>query len=402
MKKIFILGGTLGTQLLDLGVNPPRTVWADKAEIMKGSIHSMRLAADGINPGPPHGAALLPGPYVPDYMHNLSTVIAADLNPSTGWEVEQKPYDWRKSIESTGAILASQVTALPPADLPVTMVCHSQGGLVARACWRALELAGLSAKVRRIITMGTPHYGAYPLLNVFLGIDPWVVSVVNQINAVWQIYTGTQTPQIRPYTAQVIGQIAATWPAYYEMLPFVGGPGPTDPQILGIFNASNYGATMGVSQSWLDHARLQFQGRMTQPSSFPPTHVMTCFVAGGTPTWATTNPFRGIDWRRLPSQMLGADGDGRVIVQKQQIAGAKIINVTGEHGTLPDNTAILSRIVAEITEERAPPDPAPPPTTVQIPFMVVDPSFPLPPTVNTTAVPFPVPRGLCPGGVCRC
>jgi pimeloyl-ACP methyl ester carboxylesterase len=62
----------------------------------------------------------------------------------------------------------------------VDIAAHSQGGSVARAVVRQLKQANLDApsRVRRLITLGTPHYGASPatiVLNLFAGT--WLAQI---------------------------------------------------------------------------------------------------------------------------------------------------------------------------------------------------------------------------------
>ena len=51
---------------------------------------------------------------------------------------------------------ATRVTGLPP-----LLVCHSMGGLAARAWWRAHRNNGAAARVHGVITIGSPHHGTF-------------------------------------------------------------------------------------------------------------------------------------------------------------------------------------------------------------------------------------------------
>jgi hypothetical protein len=75
-----------------------------------------------------------------------------------GW-----PHDTLARIDDNAVELAELIaTKLGSSGLPVAFVCHSRGGLVARAC--AVELAEVSGiwreRLRGCVTFGTPHDGA--------------------------------------------------------------------------------------------------------------------------------------------------------------------------------------------------------------------------------------------------
>jgi pimeloyl-ACP methyl ester carboxylesterase len=85
------------------------------------------------------------------------------------------PYDWRVDIRSSAAKLAADLQRLVSqhADVEITLLAHSMGGLVSRC---ALEVdqdsvpTGWRANVRLLITMGTPHRGAPIALTYALGL----------------------------------------------------------------------------------------------------------------------------------------------------------------------------------------------------------------------------------------
>jgi triacylglycerol lipase len=52
-------------------------------------------------------------------------------------------------------VRATQATGLPP-----LVVCHSMGGLAARAWWRA-NAASAASRVQGVITIGSPHHGTF-------------------------------------------------------------------------------------------------------------------------------------------------------------------------------------------------------------------------------------------------
>jgi pimeloyl-ACP methyl ester carboxylesterase len=66
------------------------------------------------------------------------------------------------SIDDYVSIVDVAVTRVTAATgLPPVLVCHSMGGLAARAWLRSLD-ADADARVRHIVTIGTPHHGTWP------------------------------------------------------------------------------------------------------------------------------------------------------------------------------------------------------------------------------------------------
>jgi pimeloyl-ACP methyl ester carboxylesterase len=109
-------------------------------------------------------------------------------------------YDWRADIEYSAERLLEQLRKTKPANGRFSLVCHSQGGLVAlvasKLCEKAEGRESFSALVSRIVFVGVPVYGT--------------------LNAAHALLVGTdlgEQPQ------EEFRRIAATWPAIYQMLP---------------------------------------------------------------------------------------------------------------------------------------------------------------------------------------
>jgi triacylglycerol esterase/lipase EstA (alpha/beta hydrolase family) len=86
--------------------------------------------------------------------------------------VQAFPYDWRRSIIESAAALAETAGdhlerwrrhAKGSGDAQLSLVCHSMGGLVARYY---AEVLGDRARIRQIITLGTPFGGSVKALRL--------------------------------------------------------------------------------------------------------------------------------------------------------------------------------------------------------------------------------------------
>lgn len=108
------------------------------------------------------------------------------------------PYDWRLSNRVNGRLLAELVEQWRrwsrDRDTKLVLICHSMGGLVARAF---LDLEGGAEQCRRLITVGTPYFGSVKALGCLVnGVYPWPGRIGEGL-------TG----------------LARTWPSVYELLP---------------------------------------------------------------------------------------------------------------------------------------------------------------------------------------
>ncbi len=85
-----------------------------------------------------------------------------------GFHAEFHPFDWRLSLEESGARLSEKIAELAKArGGPVSLACHSMGGLVARYA-TAPGMAGHD-HVHRVVQIGTPNHGAFAPVGVFRG-----------------------------------------------------------------------------------------------------------------------------------------------------------------------------------------------------------------------------------------
>ncbi|CAN5135811.1 hypothetical protein BH11PAT1_BH11PAT1_7130 [soil metagenome] len=77
------------------------------------------------------------------------------------------PYDWRKDIAHTKSLLDEKISAIKQSTgaQKVDIVAHSMGGLVAR---NYIADATKAPNVRKLFTLGTPHFGAVKFLKAVM------------------------------------------------------------------------------------------------------------------------------------------------------------------------------------------------------------------------------------------
>jgi pimeloyl-ACP methyl ester carboxylesterase len=93
------------------------------------------------------------------------------------------PYDWRRRVEYNARRLhrAIEGWADRTAERKFTVVCHSMGGLVARA-YLALYPKVAEERIERVIMLGTPHYGVISILLTLIRGDTGL-KIMEKINA---------------------------------------------------------------------------------------------------------------------------------------------------------------------------------------------------------------------------
>ena len=97
---------------------------------------------------------------------------------SSIFQVAPFPYDWRRSLAEEGERLAEDLShvldTMERSNLPVSIVAHSMGGLLARAMiasrpdvWQRMGKNPGS----RLIMLGTPNNGSYAIAQILTGRD---------------------------------------------------------------------------------------------------------------------------------------------------------------------------------------------------------------------------------------
>ncbi len=153
---LFFLPGFMGSELSIKSGEDSHDIWVDYWRLVRGmgsemSIDSEDIAVTGV----------LDDVYE-DFLHY------ADQRA----HVVPVPYDWRATIEAPIDDFDGLVTArLNSSTMPVTIVCHSMGGLVARA-WRQRFPDTWQRVVERggyMVQGGTPNLGTWQLPKIFDG-----------------------------------------------------------------------------------------------------------------------------------------------------------------------------------------------------------------------------------------
>jgi hypothetical protein len=332
--------------------------------MMLGFFGALRLAPNGTDPGPPDGITLQVGTLFPIYAAEPNLRLLYQMRPDD-YFVQGFPWDWRMSILPAGDALADVIREANTPANPCSIIAHSAGGLVARRAWSNLVGTGQQGLVRRIVTLGTPHWGSYSSVLVFSGVSPLIDGLLSLNGTLASASNSTITsPFYHRWTRLEIQQLCWTWPSLYELFPVVGAPDATDdPDRADLFHAANWGGGVLPQQAWLDHAYGPYRAWVLSPQSLPPDDVMTC--VGGTGQDTRT--------RLINVQMLGTDGavgsteegDDTVTLRSSLLNMSQQIRVQCQHANLFPNSVDNGDARRWIEAVRSP-TPIPPPPTVSV------------------------------------
>ena len=152
---VYYVPGLMGSQL---GVArerplPDNLLWLDPGDIHQGRLSKLTVPGESL---------MVPGPVTYGYLPLKFALQAA------GYTVRCFAYDWRLNIADLGAALAARLVAETARE--ISIVAHSMGGLLARVALRSESCR----RVRRLITIGTPHEGSFAPVQAVRGSYPLV------------------------------------------------------------------------------------------------------------------------------------------------------------------------------------------------------------------------------------
>jgi pimeloyl-ACP methyl ester carboxylesterase len=297
-RTVLLVPGIMGSQL---GVRraaplPDDLLWIDPTDFQQGGL--LRLALD-------HEEVEACGPVVYSYLR-LKLELA-----TRGWTVRYFDYDWRHGVLELGDRLAARLA--DAGGGPTHLVCHSMGGLVARAA-----LARVPALIGRIVTLGTPHAGAYAPLQALRGVYGTV----------------RRLAQLDPtHTAEELAtRVFGGFPSLYDMLPRAAQPDWLD--------AANWPASAPSPRA----AELTRAAALRLPDA---PERLYCIAGSGQPTVTAA--------RRDGAQMvyrLDTRGDGTVPVDSAALPDHVCRHVALPHSELPRDPDVAAA-VAELIEAGA-------------------------------------------------
>jgi hypothetical protein len=158
--RIFILPGMMGSQLSDRD-GRHGLLWFDPVGLAIGSdFPALRLTPDGIHDADPGVKIEAAGP-IPLIYDKLSFCLMA----AYGRSVDYLAYDWRKPISLNSETVGDRIARKVKSDgnIPIILIAHSMGGLVAAKALEHLKkkYPSVHRRVKGLVSMGTPWKGSF-------------------------------------------------------------------------------------------------------------------------------------------------------------------------------------------------------------------------------------------------
>ena len=360
MKRVTLLPGFLASDLAILATG--EQIWFSTQVSALLGLGAMRLAANGISPGPPDGRQLGIIPVAKNPWLEVNALLQAQLG-TADWFCQTLPWDWRLDMRAAVSQLAGEIRSGISPEEPITLVGHSAGGMLAILTYGDLKQTGDELKVRRIITIGTPFQGSYAPIQWLTG----QLASVQELLAVDQAFGLVSGFNPFLWTQVFLNRLALTWPEFYALYPTLNGPDfATDPNRLLLYDSTLYGPVGPPSQAWLDWSRNVWQPATVDTSVFPPSWVMTTVSGIGI---ATADRLLS---RRVPLDLsdleVTAAGDGLVTLSSSTRTPAANVIVTGEHSSLPLGITQTGLLADLIRDPRGPLTPPPPLFRARLPI----------------------------------
>jgi hypothetical protein len=302
--KVLILPGITGSHLGQ--VDPiENAIWFDPIEIVAGGI--TKIAMDSGLQIEPLGVILL-------YYLKLKLRLRA-----AGVDADFHAYDWRQSLDTLGAGLGRRIRT-DPALNGVSLVCHSMGGLVARAAVTALG-ADHGKKVAQVIMLGTPNFGSFAAVQSMRGVGDTVKKLA--------------FIDLRHDAEELVNRVLAPMPGFCQLLP-----SPERYTAIDLFDPRQWPASGPQPVP----AVLRQVPRVL--SKLAPADDRFFLIAGV--NRETITGLRRDDQSGEFVYELSMAGDGTVPVAFAEIPGTKATYYIEEtHGSLPNNR-LVARAVADL------------------------------------------------------
>lgn len=304
-EQVLVVPGVMGSTLGLRGALWDDVIWLDLVDIALG-----RLAWLSLDDGDPRVEPL--GVLLPAYLPLKLRLRLA------GFEATLHPWDWRLGLRAAAEGLARAVLAAPGR---VHVVGHSMGGLVAQAVL-ALGPEAVRERLGRVVTLGTPSWGAPAVATVLQGTHPAVARLA-------ALHPG--------HDARVLARdVFGSFPSTHLLLPWrdrwrgpdldhpstwsAAWPAPR-PELL---------ARARDEQAELAAARPGVAGRLLQ------------VVGVGQPTVVALDP--GDEPDDPLATTTSTDGDGTVPRGFAELDGAPTWYSTASHGALPRSLLVVEAV----------------------------------------------------------
>lgn len=320
-EAVVLLPGIMGSLLSSIrGVTTQ--VWINPLLFVEGKARYLRMTEDGLNDAC-HEVEMAPVGL------ERMTYLKISLMLNRKVELFEFPYDWRRPIAYNAQVLCSSLERWAAGtQRKFTLLAHSMGGLVSRS-YMAQFPALAEQRVKRLIMMGTPNFGATNAIEtLFTGNS--LMATVNGLNK-----TNDMVDVVR------------SLPGVYNLLPAPPDQFPQGkayPASWNLYDAASW-RIEGIRQEHLNGARQLHESLAASDPQIP--HVM---IAGCN---LETLVGLKVDFSRLEMPKLVPDripdgehsGDGTVPLWSALLPRAEIFYVRARHGDMPNEPEVINAVL---------------------------------------------------------
>lgn len=334
-NQILFFPGIGGNEIRWIGsfLSAAGVVWVNTTRLALGGFQWLMLDPGGSG----KASAWYPNTYAGDSVSYYYTALI-DYFRQRGDRISDIRSDWRKRIEFDGAQAAQRI--LDAAALgPVTLVCHSRGGLLAAEAIRRLVALGDLAAIKQGISIGTPWRGSYEAAGYLGGYAqlPLTLDILGNLASLNATYF---------LRGRSVREVIASWPGVYELMPDPATAATNgDPHAEPWYNAVLWGGSgVPISDFHLTAARDRWRTPPTLPQTLKWVHI----VGTG---FRTRGPFIGTSPVGLPASVASSvEGDGTVPQWSAEALGGRIVRVNSSHSRMP-TSPIVHGIIEGIMQE---------------------------------------------------
>jgi pimeloyl-ACP methyl ester carboxylesterase len=251
----------------------------------------------------------------------------------------QFPYDWRRPILHNAGVLRDSLERWAGGTArKFSLVAHSMGGLVSRA-YMARFPEDAAKRVRRLVMLGTPNYGAPNAVDTLFGGNP-LMHTVDGLNA-----------------ANGMVDVVRNLPGVYNLLPAPPETFPAGrayPAEWNLYHAPSW-QVAGIRQDLLDGTSALHHALAKSDPQIPQVMVAGCNLEtlvgvglhGAEAHLSTGAP-------ALLGERVGegaGSGDGTVPLWSALLPGAETYYIQEKHGDLPANRQVIQSVLALLRGE---------------------------------------------------
>lgn len=336
LGNVVLLPGFTGSSLLRRAEFPipSLTYWPEFPPQLGVKFPFLELAADGFTPQFPLTGQVDVGGVVRLVYDPLIGTLKKD------WTVFAVGYDFRLSLQRAGERVLTVINSILPGQ-DYSIVAHSMGGLVARFVWRQAGLEGTQNRIKRIVTLGAPHWGTYTAVEAFTRrAETYRLLVIGTMPSQLQVWQGGVPPSAQPIF-RPIDRVLASWPGLYDQFPNrAGDEALTDPKRSNLLGVSFWeNVNVHVSATRLSETTLT-QNLLAGSATQPPDSILVCVSGRGLPT------IGGMDEDKPRNPLLRytrVEGDGNVTRRSSRLRDQRF-EVFAEHFNLIYHPNVLNNL----------------------------------------------------------